>query len=192
MIRALIFDCFGVIITDALSVICSDVGLDDAARQQAVADTVNAMNRGLMALSDGQELLANLLGISTEDLMRRIAGGETKDTALLDFIAGLRKKYKTAMLSNVGSRRNLNARFAEGELERCFDTTVASGDIGFAKPEARAYEYTAGLLGVRLEECLFIDDRTDYCQGARAVGMTAVLYRNFTQLQRDIRPLLVT
>jgi FMN phosphatase YigB (HAD superfamily) len=43
---------------------------------------------------------------------------------------------------------------------------------------------------VRLEECVFTDDREDYCEGARAVGMQAILYKNFTQFRADLEKLL--
>jgi len=63
---------------------------------------------------------------------------------------------------------------------------VASADIGFAKPEAEAYQITADRLGVRYDECVMIDDREDYCQGAIAAGMHAILYKSLVQLQRDL------
>ena len=42
-----------------------------------------------------------------------------------------------------------------------------------AKPELEAYEYVADKLGVRLDECVFTDDRELFCEAARACGMQA-------------------
>lgn len=49
---------------------------------------------------------------------------------------------------------------------------------------------TADKLGVRCDECVFIDDRQEYVEGARAVGMQAILYQNLPQLKEDIIKIL--
>jgi len=189
MVRAVIFDCFGVIISDALEVIVSELRVTrpEAARQ--VHDLVLASNRGHLTPRSSSEQIAALLGMTYEAYRDRIAEGEAKDAALLEYVAALRKTHKTAMLSNIGSG-SLARRFAEGELENYFDVVVSSGDIGFAKPEAEAYEITAERLGVRLDECVFTDDRELYCEGARAVGMQAIHYKGFAQFRGELEPLL--
>jgi len=75
-------------------------------------------------------------------------------------------------------------------LDTYFDAVVASGDIGFAKPEARAYETVADMLDVRLDECVFIDDREIYVEGANAVGMKGVLFTSLKQLKQDLSGIL--
>lgn len=40
------------------------------------------------------------------------------------------------MLSNIGSN-SLHKRFSDEELEEHFDIVVASGDIGYAKPDGK-------------------------------------------------------
>lgn len=189
MIKAIIFDCFGVIITDALEAICSELGVSHPDKLRKITDTLNASNRGFIAREEGAKQIADILGISVDDYRKRIAEGEAKDQTLLDYIAGLRKTFKTAMLSNI-SNGGLSVRFTEDELQRYFDIVVASGDIGFAKPEAQAYEHVADLLGVRLDECIFLDDRQDYCQGAKGVGMKAIVYQNFEQAKKELEGLL--
>jgi HAD superfamily hydrolase (TIGR01509 family) len=59
-----------------------------------------------------------------------------------------------------------------------------------AKPEPEAYEITADRLGVRLEECVMIDDRLELCEGAQAVGMKAIMYKGLKQLKTDLESLL--
>ena len=93
------------------------------------------------------------------------------------------------MLSNIGSA-GVRRFFPEGLLEQDFDPIVESGVVGWAKPEPQAYEITADRLGVRLGECVFIDDRQEYVDGAVAVGMKGILYQNLPQLQKELEPLL--
>ncbi|HSX36881.1 MAG TPA: HAD-IA family hydrolase [Patescibacteria group bacterium] len=189
MVKAIIFDCFGVIITDALAAICPELGVSQPEKLQQINDTLNASSHGFISREEGAERIAEVLGISVDDYRQRVARGEVKDQVLLNYIAGLRKIYKTAMLSNI-SKGGLPLRFTEYEMQKYFDIVVASGDIGFAKPEAQAYEYVADQLDVRLDECVFLDDRQDYCEGARGLGMQAIVYQNFARAKTELEELL--
>jgi len=182
MQKAIIFDCFGVLITDALAVIVAELQLRDPAAADNIIAAVRAASAGTMAPEASRAAVAELLGLTAEAYAARIRDGEVKNHELLAYIAALRPRYKTALLSNI-IPGGLAARFTPDELAAHFDVVVASGDIGFAKPEARAYEITADRLGVRLTECVMIDDREDYCSGAEGVGMQAVRYESFVQMR---------
>ncbi len=77
-------------------------------------------------------------------------------------------------------------------LEEHFDDIVESAKIGFAKPEARAYEIAAERLGMRLDDCLFIDDRPNYIEGAMHVGMQTILYEDFDKFRVKLEKLLTS
>lgn len=185
MIKAVIFDCFGVIITDALQALCNELAESDPAGVADIKDIIAASNNGFIDPNVSSRKAAKILGMSQDEYRHKIRRGEAKDQALLDYIALLRKDYKTGMLSNIG-KGSLSARFSKAKLAKYFDAVVASGDVGFAKPEARAYELVAERLDVRLDECIFTDDREGYCEAARAVGMQAILYESFPQFQTDL------
>jgi putative hydrolase of the HAD superfamily len=148
-------------------------------------DLILANNRGLISPEESNTGIAALLGVSPEELRTRIDQGEVKDQRLLDYVAELHSRYKTGLLSNI-SASGLKRRFEAGELERYFDAVIVSGDIGYAKPEAQAYEAIVDQLDVRLDECLFIDDREEYCEGAQGVGMQAICYESLDQCRRDV------
>lgn len=191
MIKALIFDCFGVLITDALSVICGELRSRDPAAADRAGDIIKATNRGMIDAREANRQLAVLLGRNADELRAEIAGNEVKDTRLMAYIFELRSRYKTAMLSNISNIGSLDRRFTHQELVRLFDEIVASGDIGYAKPEAQAYEITADRLGVRLDECVFIDDREVFCEAARFTGMQAIYYRSYDQFRDELDAILV-
>jgi len=183
MIKALIFDCFGVVLTDALKVLAEKLSATDPAKADQMLDIMKASMHGIILSGEADQRRAALLGMNVEQYRINIRQGEVKDQALLDYIGELHQTYKTAMLSNVSSG-GLARRFKAGELEQYFDVIVASSEIGFAKPEPEAYETVAERLGVRLEDCLMIDDRELYCDGARAVGMQALLYTDLTNFKK--------
>lgn len=189
MIRAIIFDCFGVVITDALQQLRHELRAVNPDGARAVSDIVAANNLGLMEPGEANERIAAILGISTGDFKRQVAAGELRNLPLLTYLLELRRSYKTAMLSNIAGS-SLARRFPNGELAQYFDVVVASSDIGFAKPEPEAYEITAERLGVRCDECVFVDDRQRFCEGATSVGMQSILYTDFVQLSKELASLL--
>ncbi len=185
MIRAIIFDCFGVLVTDALQQMWDELQARDAAGAVEVRELVRASNKGLILPSESNQQVAKIFGLEYEEYRQKIIAGEVKNQELLDYVVSLRADYKTAMLSNIGSG-SLARRFTDEELSQYFDVVVASGEIGYAKPEPEAYEITADKLAVRFDECVFTDDREEFCEAARAVGMQAICYQNFTQFRTDL------
>jgi putative hydrolase of the HAD superfamily len=76
-------------------------------------------------------------------------------------------------------------------VDEIFETVVDSGFVGVRKPEARIYELTLERIGLPAEACLFIDDLAHNCDGARAVGMQAVHFRDNEQAIAEIRGALL-
>lgn len=189
MIKAVIFDCFGVLITDALQMLSDELRVKDAAAAEELVEIVRTMNRGLTAPDQGRLRMAELLGISLAELQRKLARGEHKNAALFNYIAHLRETYKTAILSNVPAG-SLQRRFSSEELAGNFDAVVASGDIGHIKPDPQAYLAVARQLGVKPEECVFVDDRETQARGAETVGMRAVHYRDYNQFKQELERVL--
>lgn len=185
MIKAIIFDCFGVLVEDSLKAIGAEL---EPPLRQRVVDVLHAAHHGLIESAESTRRVCEILGITVEEYRHRVEEGEVKNRPLLAYIGELHRTYKTAILSNI-SIGGIGRRFTTEELS-VFDTVVASGEVGYAKPEAQIYEIAADRLGVRLEECVFTDDREEYCEGARGVGMQAIYFQNFEQFKRDLEALL--
>jgi putative hydrolase of the HAD superfamily len=58
---------------------------------------------------------------------------------------------------------------------------VDSGFVGMRKPDAEIYELTLERLGLPAAACLFVDDTEVNCEAARALGMSAVHFRDTEQ-----------
>jgi HAD superfamily hydrolase (TIGR01509 family) len=74
-----------------------------------------------------------------------------------------------------------------GEL---FDGIVISGDVGMHKPEPEIFELGAERIGVPPSDCVFVDDLRENCEGAEAVGMTAILHRGADETLPRLKELL--
>jgi putative hydrolase of the HAD superfamily len=76
-------------------------------------------------------------------------------------------------------------------VDEIFELVVDSGFVGVRKPDVEIYELTlARLNGVSAEECLFVDDVQVNIETARAIGMTAVHFRDNDQAIGEIRTAL--
>jgi HAD superfamily hydrolase (TIGR01549 family) len=182
MIKAIIFDLFGVIRPDPLVATYRYFGGDPEKDAYFINDTIDAANRG--TIPNSRSVFARHFGITVEQWME-IGDKAGNDQRVLQYVLHLRQTYKTGLLTNI-SRGRLPELFKPGELEKYFDAVVGSGDVGFAKPEAQAYEIMADRLKVRLDECVMIDDREEYLVGARGVGMRAILYGSLPQLKQEL------
>jgi putative hydrolase of the HAD superfamily len=68
-------------------------------------------------------------------------------------------------------------RYDRSTFPELFDGVVISGEEGMHKPQPGIFRLGAERVGLRPEECVFVDDLRENCEGAEAVGMTAVLHR---------------
>jgi len=76
-------------------------------------------------------------------------------------------------------------------VDEIFEVVVDSGFVGCRKPDREIYDLTLERLGDPApEECLFIDDTDVNCDAARALGMSAVHYRDNEQAIAEIRDAL--
>jgi putative hydrolase of the HAD superfamily len=104
---------------------------------------------------------------------------------LADYFRRLRPRYKTGVLSNsfVGARER--EQEAHGFAEMC-DVIVYSHEVGCLKPDPQIYHLVCERLGVLPEEAVLLDDLVANVDGARAVGMRAVLFSDNRQAIADL------
>lgn len=82
---------------------------------------------------------------------------------------------KTGILSNIGDRMESGIR-ERFDWIAAFDHCTWSHSLKLAKPEVAIYRRAAEGLATEPEQVLFIDDRPENIEGARAAGMVGVLY----------------
>ncbi|MGW5263848.1 HAD-IA family hydrolase [Microbispora sp. NPDC004025] len=109
------------------------------------------------------------------------------DEEVLALLTRARARVPVVLVSNATSE--LAAHLRELELHDAFDHVVSSYDVGVAKPDPRIFEIAAGRAGVPAPRCLFVDDRTENVDAARALGMTGVVYRTPADLAEALLPL---
>lgn len=190
-IKAVIFDYYGVLLQNTHGVRLNKLRQDEPEKAEEFSAVNRAADRGVLSMEESRRRMAELFGISYEDLLAEYAAGETPNEPLITFIEqNLKSRYKLGLLSNSTSRSQLELRFAPGRLGSIFDEIVSSGEIGIIKPQPEIYHYIAAKLGVLPEECLMIDDTESFCVGAQDAGMEAVYFESTAQATADILKIL--
>jgi putative hydrolase of the HAD superfamily len=70
-----------------------------------------------------------------------------------------------------------------------FDVFVFSCTEGMAKPQKRIYQVTLERLGSMPTQTVFIDDRPEFIEGARQVGLNTILFKNVDQAKNELAQL---
>ena len=113
------------------------------------------------------------------------------NTPMIEEMASLKDRgYRMAMLTNnVREWEPLWRPFLP--VDEIFETVVDSGFVGMRKPDPAIYEMTVDRLdGIGASDCLFVDDMDVNCEAARALGMTAVQFRDNSSAIAEIESAL--
>ena len=111
--------------------------------------------------------------------------GDKLDTAIVDVIRNLQGAYKTALLSNAFSNLRHYVTDVWGFAD-AFDEMIISAEVGVMKPDASIYQITLDRLGVAPQEAVFLDDFERNIEGARAVGMHTIHFKNPVQAMDEL------
>jgi putative hydrolase of the HAD superfamily len=178
---------FGGVLTtnvfDSFRAFCAEEGLDPQAIKRLFrADPralgcVRGLERGELTEEQFAERFGELLELAPErrgGLVDRMFGHIEEDEEMVEALRRARASgVRTGLISNsMGAGRYDRSTFPE-----LFDGVVISGDEGMHKPDPAIYELGAERVGLAPADCVFVDDLRENCEGAEAVGMTAVLHR---------------
>ena len=97
-----------------------------------------------------------------------------------------RPGLRTGLISNsMGA-----GRYDRDSFPELFDGVVISGDVGMHKPQPEIFLLGCERVGLNRPQCVFVDDLRENCEGAEAVGMTAVLHRGADTTLPELERLL--
>jgi putative hydrolase of the HAD superfamily len=207
VIRAVISDFGGVLttpLTGSFQGIADKSGVTLAALGQALAALQErAGAHPLYELECGRMtesvFVEGLRGALSEQLGREIVMDGFADTLwdglfanepMIAFMASLRAEgLRMALLTNNVREWQLRWR-ALAPIDEIFELVIDSAFVGVRKPDPEIYELAVAGLGLRAQECLFVDDIAVNCEAAVAAGMQAVVFRDTEQAIAEIRAAL--
>lgn len=187
MIKAIIFDCFGVLASEAWIQFRDHYFKPDTEQFVQANDAMKALSLGMIDPKDFLDVISQMTGRDVQEL-QALFYHNVPDEMLFEWIRAHKGTYRFTVLSNIQSGR-LEHIFSKEQLA-LFDALALSGDIGLAKPDPNAYYYAANQLDVLPDECLFVDDQPRNVEAAKAIGMQGITYESFHQFEVEARKLL--
>ena len=196
-VKGLLVDFGGVLTTnvfESFRAFCQKEGLDPEAFLQLLREDPGAVaelrkvETGNLDEQEFADRIGAKLGLEdTDGLVDRLFAGIEPDRAMVEAVKRAKRSgVRTGLISNsMGAGRYDRAAFPE-----LFDAVVISGEEGVHKPEPEIYRLGAERVGLPPEECVFVDDLRENCEGAEAVGMTAVLHRGADRTLPELERLL--
>ena len=184
MIKAVIFDCFGVLTTDGWLAFRSQYLMSNTDAYVKATLLNRMVDTGQISYDEYASSLSELSGVDKSEVLR-LMDSHISNEKLFEYIKkSIKIQYKIGLLSNAAGNF-LDELFDTWQIE-LFDAMTFSYELGVIKPHILMYETIADKLGVAPSECLFIDDREGFCQGARDAGMQAIHFQNTEQAIEDI------
>ena len=197
MIRAIIFDYGGVVANDVDPKIQKDIASEFGI---SLSDTKKAM-KGLLGRYQTGEInddifwkeFSNRTGKPLPQDYRKLwldrYSKESRiDNTITSLIRNLKSsRYRIALISNtISPHAEYNSKNNRFSL---FDVIILSSEVGRRKPDKHIYELALEKLGIDAESCVYIDDRKEHLLPAENLGMHTILYRDISQLEKDLKTL---
>jgi putative hydrolase of the HAD superfamily len=192
VIESVIFDWGGVLIEDpapGLVKYCSEaLGVSKECYIKMYDKFGGDFQEGVISEEEFWERMCGELGVSKPDVPSLWAdafkAAYVPREEMFSLAAGLGKKgYKTAFLSNTEKPA---MRYFHQFGYDMFDVLVFSCAEGTSKPERRIYELTVQRLGSEAGQSVFIDDKSEYINGAKQAGLNTILFESVSQVKNEL------
>jgi putative hydrolase of the HAD superfamily len=155
------------------------LGLHPGALERRIfdADVGRRAMLGQATAADVWDDLARSLGLSAPDrdqLTADFFSGDRLDADLMEYIAALRARVRTGLISNAWA--GIRQVLGDGGGETTFHDMVISAEVGLAKPDPAIFRLAVERLNVPAAAALFIDDLPANLEAARVSGLRPILF----------------
>jgi putative hydrolase of the HAD superfamily len=192
MIKAIIFDVGGVITKDfpGFKILAEKLGIDYNLIVRVWKENETEIHKHKMTTEDFLNIVKEKTKLNADIVgtWEKIYSENLElDQDVLKIIENLKGKYKLAIISNVSE---LHARLKRGmEFYSHFDAAILSHEVGAIKPQKEIFAHALKKLNLRAYECIFIDDKAENIAAAKALGFTAINFKNAEQLASELKAL---
>lgn len=129
------------------------------------------LETGTLAEREFEQRFAPLLGVPADGLIERLLGSLHPEPRMCAVVAAARSRgVATGLVSNSWGLSGYPADL----LSELFAGVVISGTVGLRKPSPEIYRLGARSLGLRPDQCVFVDDLPGNLAPARDLGMATV------------------
>lgn len=188
-VGAVVFDYGGVLTTpvrDSIAAWLDRDGIDPdsfsrtlkswLSRSASKGTPAHRLETGELSVAEFDRLLAAELvhvdgsPVSPDGVLDALFAELRTDPAMFDLAGELKTLgMRVALLSN-----SWGNTYPWAKINALFDPVVISGQVGMRKPDPDIFEHLLGLLGLRADEAVFIDDAEPNIEGAARLGFRTV------------------
>ncbi|HET9721943.1 MAG TPA: HAD family phosphatase [Candidatus Saccharimonadales bacterium] len=188
MIKAIIFDFFGVLVSEGFKQFRDNYFPGDDNKWQRAISLVNKHDSGQITKADFIKGMAKISHKDYDFVAQNINDNRPNETLIKYIREQLKLRYKISVLSNAGD--DYLSQMLKPQDVALFDDIVLSYRYKMIKPQQEIFELAAERLRVLTTECLFIDDSPNHCDGARRAGMKTIFYKDFPSFKSELEKIL--
>ena len=189
MIKAVIFEFFGVIGISTYQLIAEKIDANSNDVRNKISDLHKALDNGFITQEEFLHTYAELASLPYDDFLKIYHDASARfavSDKLIDYIYELKKRnYKIGLLTNVNEEAY--KEFVQPVVAKdLFDEVMPSFETKLVKPAEAAFTEMAKKLQVSPSDCLMVDDLVANCQAAEACGMQAIVFVDFYDFKQKI------
>lgn len=185
MIKAIIFDCFGVLAVDGWGPFKERYFRDKPEAFAEVAALGKLVDAGKCSVDVLISAIARNLQMSDQQVRDAINKREPHEELFAYIRTELKPQYKIGLLSNASY--DIRTQLFTPAQNQVFDASVLSYDVGMTKTDPAMYAMILEKLDVQPHEAVLVDDQVRYCEAAKSVGMQAIVYTSCQKLRQQIK-----
>lgn len=199
MIRGIIFDVGGVLLTDVMHQTVKYVSGETGIGYRKVFDSLHGrwheVRDGKISAGEFWESFAKGLEkdvkISISKVRKKSCGLMEEVGSMLSLAKSLRKKgYRLGIISN-NSTEWAECAEKKFRLSKIFDEVIMSNYEGVSKPHPKIYRICLKRLKLKPEECVYIDNKEKNLKPAKEMGMRTILFAGEKGLKDGLKKLEV-
>ena len=188
MIKAIIFDWFGVCAEKWLDVLTRELkGLVDPALFKECF--LNHLDDYVSSKISGKQFRERVFvdaGLDARGKEYLLTKPGKVNRELMETILELRKAYKTVLLSDNMDELVPIIEKQIGGFSKYFDEVVLSNVLKMVKIDGEMFRIALERINEKPEDCVFIDDRERNTKVANKLGFKTILYENNNQMKEEL------
>lgn len=187
MIKAVLFDYFGVVASSAYWNNIKQLE-KSAGRHQRFHELADKVNMGKLDWPKFCSEIAADLGLNESEVEERY-NRHSINRQVVALAKQLSHKYVVGLASNAHYHL-LRPQLEATGLDSIFSPILLSSELGAVKPSADFYKKAISSLQLPADSILLIDDMAVNVDGARAYGMHGLVFKTVSELEKDLSSVL--
>jgi len=146
----------------------------------------NQASRGEIPEEKLWQTIEQYTGKNTKELIGLLFKEKLLNRPLVDYLKTNKSKFKLGLINN-GLYKMLEKAIGEWGLNEIFDVILNSAQEKISKPDPKIFLLACKKLGVKPQDCLYVDDKQKHVKAAKSLGMKGFTYTNFKSFEKQIR-----